>query len=136
MSGSKPRTFSMICTCTACATMVWSITRLSMFSIDQASSPISLAPTMRPLPFKVWNARRNSIRELLSSKFCAQRGKYSPMVSVTSPASSMKISMISSSISSLFWRWITGALLVAIRVTSSAATSGSLSSVAAIIASV
>jgi len=46
---------------TGCATIVLSITRFIIFSMDQASSPTVEAPTIRPEPFRVWKARRNSI---------------------------------------------------------------------------
>ena len=37
-------------------------TRFNRFSIDQANSPSSRAPTMRPLPLRVWNERRTVTR--------------------------------------------------------------------------
>ena len=48
---------------------VWSITRLSRFSTDHASSPMLVAPTSRPLPLRVWNARRTSVSASRSSWF-------------------------------------------------------------------
>ncbi len=84
-------------------TMIWSggkilsRTLFSMFSKAQASSPTTLAPTMRPDPLRVWKPRRNSSSEAVSSKLAAHFGKYSLMVSITSSASSTKISRISSS---------------------------------------
>ena len=39
---------------------VWLMTRFSRLSTLQENSPTRRAPTMRPLPFSVWNARRRS----------------------------------------------------------------------------
>ena len=73
------------------------MTRLSMFSTDHASSPITLAPTIRPLPFNVWNERRTSVRAVSSPRSASHCGSHSLMVSITSPTSSAKISTMSSS---------------------------------------
>ncbi len=85
---------------TACsAGMDSSMTLLSIFSTAQLSSPIVAAPTNRPLPFNVWKERRmvvNASELLVSLIHC---GKVFSITSISSSASSMKISKTSSSIS-------------------------------------
>ena len=75
-----------------------SISRFRIFSTLQQYSPISSAPTMRPLPLSVWNARRTVCSASLLSSSRSQAGNASLMVSVASRASSMKSSRISGSI--------------------------------------
>ena len=77
--------------------MLRSSTRLSRFSIDQASSPITNARTIRPLPLRVWKARRTSLNASLLAVSARHCGRYSAMVSNTSPASSTNTSSSSSS---------------------------------------
>ena len=74
---------------------VLSSTRLTRFSIDQANSPRSRAPTMRPLPLRVWKERRTVTSASRSAGFWSQTGKYCWIVASSSRASSMK-SFISS----------------------------------------
>ena len=50
---------------------VWLMSLFSRFSMLHANSPMSCAPTMRPLPFSVWNERRV---EISASEFVAVRG--------------------------------------------------------------
>ena len=59
-------------------------TRLSRFSTAQASSPSTSARTMRPLPFKVWKPRRNSLKAEVLSGSADQRGRYARRTSRTS----------------------------------------------------
>ncbi len=53
---------------------VWLITRFKTLSMLQENSPTRRAPTMRPLPFSVWNARRTSRSASASSGFCSHCG--------------------------------------------------------------
>ena len=48
---------------------VLSMMRFSKFSIDHPNSAISLAPTIRPLPFRVWKLRRKTPSESKSMGF-------------------------------------------------------------------
>ncbi len=64
--------------------------RFSRFSMDQANSPRSRAPTMRPLPFNVWKERRTVIRDSRSSGFWSHAGKPLAIFTNSSWASSMK----------------------------------------------
>ena len=65
-----------------------------------AASPKRIRPTIRPLPFKVWNARRMTVRtSLLAGSFCANPCCV-PMVCNTSTASSRKIESSSASTAS------------------------------------
>ena len=80
--------------------IVPSISRLSMLSIDHASSAIWEALTILPLPFRVWKPLRISASAELSW-FSAQTGKWSCKFSRTSSTSSENISNISSSIRSV-----------------------------------
>ncbi|MNZ55975.1 hypothetical protein D3C78_739110 [compost metagenome] len=96
-AGRRSTTSRINCSSGASAWMLRSMTRLSMFSIDQASSPTTRARTMRPLPLRVWKARRTSVsasRLPVSADHC---GRYSLRVSSTSPASSTNTSCRSSS---------------------------------------
>ena len=65
----------------------------------QQYSPISSAPTMRPLPFSVWKARRTVSRDSRSLSSSSQAGKCTLMASIASRASSMNSSRMSGSIS-------------------------------------
>ncbi len=58
---------------------VLSMTRLSRFSMDQANSAMSVAPTMRPEPLSVWNERRMPDSASVSSGFCSQAGNSLPI---------------------------------------------------------
>ena len=69
---------------------VLSSTRFSRFSIDQANSPSSRAPTMRPLPLRVWNERRTVMSASRSSGFSSHAGKPRWILASSSCASSMK----------------------------------------------
>ncbi len=73
------------------------MTRLSIFSTLQQNSPISCAPTMRPLPLSVWNARRTDVNASLSSKLSRHAGRFRLMPAISSLASSMKSSTSSGS---------------------------------------
>ena len=53
---------------------VWLMTRFSSDSMLQENSPMRCAPTMRPLPFSVWKARRRSRSDSASSGFCSHCG--------------------------------------------------------------
>ena len=53
---------------------VFSMILLSRFSMAQANSAMSVAPTMRPEPLSVWNARRTPMSASVSSGFCSQAG--------------------------------------------------------------
>ena len=55
-------------------TSVWLMTRFSSDSMLQLNSPMRCAPTMRPLPFNVWNARRRSRSASASPGFCSHCG--------------------------------------------------------------
>ena len=77
-----------------------SITRFSRFSIAQANSPMLLAPTILPLPLRVWNERRVVSSASRSSELPRQLGYWFWIDCSSSFASSMKISRISASISS------------------------------------
>ena len=68
---------------------VLSSTRLTRFSIDQANSPRSRAPTMRPLPLRVWNERRTVTSASRSSGFWSHTGKLCWIFASSSRASSM-----------------------------------------------
>ncbi len=70
-------------------TRVLSSTRLTRFSIDQANSPRSRAPTMRPLPFRVCSERRTVTRASRSSGFSSHTGKLWRILASSSCASSM-----------------------------------------------
>ena len=76
-----------------------SITRFKRFSNPQLSSPMVVAPIMRPPPFNVWKPRRRSLSASLSPESC-HAVRYSLAKGKSSSASSTKISMISSSASS------------------------------------
>ena len=69
---------------------VLSSMRFSRFSIAQANSPSSRAPTMRPLPFSVWNQRRTVTSASRSSGFWSHSGKPCWILTISSWASSMK----------------------------------------------
>ena len=68
---------------------VFSITLLSRFSMAQANSLMSVAPTMRPEPLSVWNARRTPASASVSSGFCSQAGNSLPIRATSSRASSI-----------------------------------------------
>ena len=80
--------------------MLLSKIRLSIFSVDHASSALVLAPTIRPEPFKVWKPRRISVNWLKSSGISCQCSYKGTISSKTSLASSKNISLISGSASS------------------------------------
>ena len=67
---------------------VWLITRFSSDSTLQENSPMRCAPTMRPLPFSVWNARRRSRRASASCGFCSHCGNSTASRAAFSRASS------------------------------------------------
>ena len=54
---------------------VLSMRRFSRFSMDQPNSAIERAPTIRPLPFKVWKLRRIDANASRSIGFWSQSGK-------------------------------------------------------------
>ena len=68
---------------------VLSMTLLSRFSTAQANSAMSVAPTMRPEPFSVWNARRMPASASVSSGFCSQAGNSLAIRATSSRASSI-----------------------------------------------
>ncbi len=75
------------------------MTRLSRFSTAHANSPMSCAPTMRPLPFSVWNERRTLTSESWSCGFSSHSGNRRLSLVISSFASSMNSSRNSGSIS-------------------------------------
>ncbi len=75
-----------------------SIIRLSTCSTDQATSPSCKAPTVRPLPLSVWNERLTSAKASVFVRLLDHKGKAVRITANTSVASSMKISLMSSSI--------------------------------------
>ena len=72
----------------------------SRLSTDQEKSPMSLAPTMRPLPLSVWKPRRTSCHTPVLPTSFLSFGRYSRNCPSTSLASSTKMPRISGSISS------------------------------------
>ncbi len=64
------------------------ITLLSRLSMHHENSPTRAAPTMRPLPLRVWNMRRRSRSESMSCGSCSQRGNSSSRCAAFSRASS------------------------------------------------
>ena len=77
-----------------------SIIKLSSFSIAQATLLIPTKPTVRPLPFSVWYARRKSASASLSLPLTPNAFKCWAMLMSTSSASAKNISCSSSSIAS------------------------------------
>ena len=63
------------------------ITRLSKDSMDQANSLTARAPTIRPLPFRVWKARRTRTSASNCAALSAQRGNAVSMAATSSLAS-------------------------------------------------
>ncbi|MNX98716.1 hypothetical protein D3C86_1311350 [compost metagenome] len=96
-SGNRFSTSPSSCCTVAPGSTLFSSTRLSRFSMAQASSPSTSARTMRPLPLRVWKARRNSLKAERLSGLTDQRGKYSRRISRTSSVSSRNTSRNSSS---------------------------------------
>ena len=74
-SGNRATTWSTTRCTGSLAAMLRSSTRLNRFSIDQASSPITRARTIRPLPLRVWKARRTSVSASRSSWSAFQAGR-------------------------------------------------------------
>ena len=72
---------------------------LSSCSMDQAASPKLFSPTMRELPFRVWNALRKVVCSLKSPGAACKADTAPRPFSTTSRASSRKISSSSSSTS-------------------------------------
>lgn len=73
--GNRATTWSTTRCTGSLAAMLRSSTRLNRFSIDQASSPITRARTIRPLPLRVWKARRTSVSASRSSWSAFQAGR-------------------------------------------------------------
>lgn len=74
-SGNRATAWSTTRCTGSLAAMLRSSTRLNRFSIDQASSPITRARTIRPLPLRVWKARRTSVSASRSSWSAFQAGR-------------------------------------------------------------
>src|ERR1044071_5380256 len=73
--------------------------RFMSCSISQATSPRSIRPTMRPLPFSVWKPRRMVVSDSRSSGCLRHTGSVASMRCSTSAASSRKIARSSASTS-------------------------------------
>ncbi len=71
--------------------------RLRSVSIAHANSPISFAPTMRPLPLSVWKERRTLTSESVSCGFSSHIGNSCCRRAISSFASSMNSSRNSGS---------------------------------------
>ena len=80
---------------------VLSSSRFNRFSLAQANSLSSRAPTMRPLPLRVWNERRSVTSTSCSSGFCSQAGNCLAILASSSRASSMKSCTSSGSAASI-----------------------------------
>ena len=78
-------------------TSVRLIKRFSRFSMLQLYSPIRSAPTIRPLPFSVWNDRRTVMSVSMSSGASCQTGSLRLMDATSSLASSINNSRSSGS---------------------------------------
>ena len=99
MSGSSTSTASSISSAIARdAGTVLLVTWFSRSSMHQAKSPTAVAPTTRPLPLRVWNARRSVAMAWRSARFRFHSTRCSRMVASSSRASSRNTSTNSGSI--------------------------------------
>ena len=73
------------------------MSRFSRLSMFHANSPISCAPTMRPLPFSVWNERRVLIKASEFVRSAVHSGRLRWILAISSLASSMNTSTSSGS---------------------------------------